>query len=191
MQIIRLTTWIDAPADRCFNLATSAEFHPILAKPFARTVPAGGIPNRELTTGDRLIWPGRYLGLQLRYTTRIDLMRPCDYFREVLDTGCFHQFEHDHHFTPLNDGTRMRDEIRFTIPAGLLGPMTAPLARRYLVSRINLRNAILREVAESGSWHGYVGPISGHEDSSRADPLKSRSDTTPRVSTGRMAAHRS
>ncbi len=189
MQNIRLTTWIDAPPERCFRLATSADFHSILAK-LSTKGSSNGEPV-DLSVGDKLIWPGHYLGLQLRYTTRIQFTRPCSYFQETLDMGSFRHFEHDHHFTPMNSGTRMRDEIRFVIPQGLLGPMTAPLTRRYLFNRISLRNALLKDAAESDGWREFLEPTSSRSETlSRAEAFVSRSDTVPRVSPGQMAPNR-
>jgi ligand-binding SRPBCC domain-containing protein len=189
MQNIRLTTWIKAPAERCFSLATCAEFHSLMAKFTAKGTPNGDLI--DLCVGDRLIWPGHYLGLQLRYTTRLQFIRPCSYFQEVLDVGSFRHFEHDHHFTPMNGGTRVRDEIRFVIPQGLLGPMTAPLTRRYLFSRISLRNEILREVAESDLWMDYLEPMPRQPEMlPDAEPIFARSDAPPRISTVQMVPNR-
>lgn len=118
-------------------------------------------------------------------------MRPCSYFQEVLDVGNFRHFEHDHHFTPMNGGTRVRDEIRFVIPQGLLGPMTAPLTLRYLSSRISLRNEILSEVAESDAWKEYLEPAPRQYEVFRdAEAILPRSDPAPRVSTAQMAVTR-
>lgn len=188
MQIIRLTTCIHAPAERCFGLATSTEFHSVLAA-LAEKRAQEQQEHHELGVGDRLMWPGHYLGLQLRYTTRISLMRPYDFFREVLETGSFRHFEHDHHFTPLNGGTRMRDEIRFVIPPGLLGPMTTPLVRRYIMWRISMRNSLLRQTAQSELWKHYVEPNPAWQDGGQPEHLQVRSDAAARVSAGQMAAH--
>lgn len=191
MDIIRLTTWIKAPADRCFRLATSAEIHKIMANVSLRAARKQGV-SQQLSVGDRLTWPGHYLGLSLRYATRISLMRPCDFFREVLESGSFRCFEHDHHFTPLNDGTRMRDEIRYSIPPGLLGPMTTPLVRRYLIWRISLRNSLLRQVAQSELWKQYLASAPHPQsEGAPAEQVTVRTDAAARVSTGQMATHRS
>jgi len=187
MEIIRLTTWVKASAGQCFKLATSAEFHAALAKPSKDVMLTSSTPNHELSVGDQLLWPGRYLGLQLQYSSRIDLLRPPDYFREVLVEGPFRHFEHDHHFTPLNEGTRMRDEVRFQLPSGLLGPMSIPVVRRYLISRIALRNELLKEAAEAGIGGEFSERQPPRSESvSRAE---GRSDAPQRVATGQIVAH--
>jgi ligand-binding SRPBCC domain-containing protein len=148
MEIIRLTTWINAPAEKCFRLATSAEFYAALAGSPRNIAFDADAPHRDLTVGERLNWPGMSLGLKLGYTTRLSLLRPPCYFCEVLDEGPFRHFEHDHHFTPLNDGTRVRDEMRFLPVSGLFGFTTMPLVRRYLISRILSRNRMLKGAIE-------------------------------------------
>jgi len=132
-----------------------------------------------LIGGDELIWPGHRAGMQLRYTTRIVAVRPTGYFREVLVTSRhFVHLEHDHHFTTLNDGTRVRDEVRYSLlspgPAGLL---VSPLVRRYLTSRIALRNQILKVTAESDVWRRYLGES--------AEPAGDPLDSNPGRSTSR------
>jgi ligand-binding SRPBCC domain-containing protein len=185
MEIIRLTTWIHAPAEQCFRLATSAEFYATLAGSSKNAALQAGAPHRDLTLGERLNWPGRYLGLKLGYTTRITLLRPPCYFCEVLDEGPFRHFEHDHHFTPLNEGTRLRDEMRFLPLPGVLGPMTVPLVRRYLVSRILSRNRLLKSAAE---FKGQRHPASEQETNEQHSESSSTSTQSP---TGEMLTHRS
>jgi hypothetical protein len=186
MEIVRLTTWIKAPVDRCFRLATSVDVHQIMA---SLSLDGARKPSlfRQFSPGDHLTWTG-HLALLPRYTTRILQVRPYACYREVLEAGCFLHFEHDHHFTPLNEGTRMRDEIRFVIPPGILGPMTTPLVRRYLIWRISTRNSLLRKIAQSGLWKQYLesAPVA-QTNAAPPEQVKVRSDAPPRVSTGRMA----
>jgi hypothetical protein len=147
-----------------------------------------------LIGGDELIWPGHRAGMQLRYTTRVDALRPTGYFREVLVTSRhFLRLEHDHHFTTLNDGTRVRDEVRYCLlspgPAGLL---LSPLVRRYLTSRITQRNQVLKAAAESEVWRRYLSGPDGYFDQ-HANPGHSstldKAQPEPQPH-GEMAEHR-
>ena len=71
--------------------------------------------------------------------------------------GAFRHFEHDHHFAPMDDGTRMRDEVRFSAPWGLLGRMTTKMfVRKHLVELLVERNAMIKRVAESEEWRRYL-----------------------------------
>lgn len=184
MEIIRLSTWINAPAERCFRLATSREFHLVLVKGKTRAS-AGALIT--LALGDRLLWPGHYLGLRLHYATRIDQMRPFNFFREVLDGGYFRHLEHEHYFTALNDGTRVRDELRFVAPVGML----RPLVRRYLMSQLRMRGQILKETAQSDAWRSYLEPLERPNNSAHPETRQPRNDAPQRVATSHMATHRS
>jgi hypothetical protein len=71
--------------------------------------------------------------------------------------GSFGAFEHDHHFAMMDDGTRIRDEIRFTARGGILGRIAESLfLRRRLLKLLRKRNALIKQVAESEEWHRYL-----------------------------------
>jgi aldehyde:ferredoxin oxidoreductase len=53
----------------------------------------------------------------------------------------------------MDDGTRMRDEIRFSVP---WGPVGAILARKRLKAFLMERNAVIKRVAESEEWRRYL-----------------------------------
>jgi len=72
-------------------------------------------------------------------------------------TGPFRHFEHDHHFAVMDDGTRTRDEIRFSAPGGVLGRFAAKtFVRKHLVAFLLERNAVIKRVAESEDWRRYL-----------------------------------
>ena len=155
MQTIRLTTWIDAPVQRCFQLSLSVDLH-IQSAAGSKEKAVGGRTSGLLQGGESVTWSGRHFGLRLTHTSVIDLWRPYSYFRDVMSEGNFGRFEHDHHFAPMNDGTRMRDEIRFAAPAGLLGRLFQGRLRRHLTRFLQGRNAYIKRVAESEEWHSYL-----------------------------------
>jgi ligand-binding SRPBCC domain-containing protein len=151
MEMIRVATWIDAPVERCFLLSLSIDLHvaSIRRKPGKA---AGGLTSRLIGEGETVTFRGRPFGV-LRHTSRIDVLRPYSYFRDVMVAGAFRHFIHEHHFAPMNDGTRMRDEIRFSAGWGPLGRI---LARRRLKAFLMERNAVIKRVAESEEWRRYL-----------------------------------
>ena len=155
MQTIRLTTLIDAPVQRCFLLSLSVDLHVDSAGGSKEKV-IGGRTSGLLRAGEHVTWSGRHFGLRLRHTSVIDLWRPHTYFRDVMSEGTFAHFEHDHHFAPMNDGTRMRDELRFAPPAGALGRLLETRLKRHLTKFLKARNAQIKQVAESDQWHRYL-----------------------------------
>jgi len=156
METIRLTTWIDAPVERCFKLSTSIDLH-VLSAGSTGEIAVDGVTSGLIGEGEKVTWSGRHFGLRLHHTSLIDVWRPYSYFRDVMVDGVFVWFEHDHFFAPMNDGTRMRDEIRFEAPWGALGRMATKIfVRRYLTKFLLGRNVVIKQVAESEEWHRYL-----------------------------------
>ena len=56
----------------------------------------------------------------------------------------------------MNDGARMRDELRFTPPAGVLGHLLESRIKHHLAEFLKARNARIKQVAESEEWHRYL-----------------------------------
>ena len=151
METIRVATWIDAPVERCFLLSLSIDLHVASAQTTGEKAIAG-VTTGLIGEGQTVTFQGHHFGLR-RHTSRIDVLRPYSYFRDVMVNGAFRRFEHDHHFAPMDDGTRMRDEVRFTAPWGPLGRI---LARRRLKAFLMERNAVIKRVAESDEWREYL-----------------------------------
>jgi ligand-binding SRPBCC domain-containing protein len=156
METIRSETWIDAPVERCFLLSLSIDLHVASARS-SREQAIEGVTTGLISEGQTVTFRGRHLGLRLRHKSRIEVMRPYSYFRDVMVSGAFSRFEHDHHFAAMDDGTRMRDEIRFIPPLGKLGRVaTKALVRRHIAAFLTERNRGIKQVAESEDWHRYL-----------------------------------
>jgi hypothetical protein len=57
----------------------------------------------------------------------------------------------------MDDGTRMRDEIRFSVSGGILGRLRARMfLRKQLKAFLAERNALIKRLAESEDWHKYL-----------------------------------
>ena len=155
MQTIRMTTLVRAPVERCFRLSLSVELHLASVGGGERVI--DGVRTGLLHSGEMVTWSGRHFGLRLRHTSVIDGWRPYAYFRDSMVRGMFASFVHEHHFATMDDGTRIRDELRFTAPLGALGRMVERAALRgHLVRMLRRRNAFLRRVAESDEWRRYL-----------------------------------
>ena len=148
MEKIRLATWIDAPVERCFLLSLSIDLHAAAAGRKELDAVLDGLVGE----GETITFQRAFFGLQ-QHTSRIEALRPYSYFRDVMVSGPFKYFEHVHHFAAMDDGTRVRDEIRFSAPWGPLGRI---LARRRLAAFLNERSAVIKRVAESNEWRQYL-----------------------------------
>lgn len=152
METIRLEKWINAPVERCFLLSLSIDLYTATAGK-SREEAIAGVTDGLIGEGETVTFRGRHFGLWLRHTSRIETLRPYSHFRDVMVSGPFRSFQHDHHFAAMNDGTRMRDEIRFSIG---LWPVGRILARRRLREFLIERNAVIKRVAESAEWRRYL-----------------------------------
>jgi ligand-binding SRPBCC domain-containing protein len=156
MERIRLETWIDAPVERCFLLSLSVDLHTASAHS-SREKAVAGVTTGLINKRETVTFQGRHFGLTLNHTSRIEILRPYSHFRDVMTSGRFKHFEHDHYFAAMNDGTRMRDEIRFSVPWGVLGRLaTRMFLQRHLTAYLVERNAVLKQVSESEEWHKYL-----------------------------------
>jgi len=155
METIRLGTWINAPVERCFLLSLNIDLHVAAARSTQEKAAAGVIEG--VREGERLTFKGHHFGVHWRHTSLIEKLRPHSYYRDVMIAGPFQHFEHDHHFAPMDDGTRMRDEIRFSASGGLLGQLrTRMFLRKQLKAFLMERNAMIKRLAESEDWHKYL-----------------------------------
>ena len=156
MEIIRVGTWIDAPVERCFLLSLSVDLHVASARSTPEETPAVATEG-TIGEGDMLTFKGRHFGVRWRHTSLIEKLRPHSYYRDVMVAGPFQHFEHDHHFAAMDDGTRMRDEVRFSARWGLLGRLaTRTVLRKRLKAFLMERNALIKRLAESEEWRKYL-----------------------------------
>jgi ligand-binding SRPBCC domain-containing protein len=157
METIRLATWINAPVDRCFLLSLSIDLHVASAYKTGEKAIAG-VTTGLIREGETVTFRGRHFGVPWLHTSRVETLRPYSHFRDVMVAGAFRHFQHDHHFAPMDDGTRMRDEVRFTSTGGPLGRLvTKMFVRRRLKAFLMERNAVIKRVAESEEWRRYLG----------------------------------
>ena len=152
-----MTTFIAAPVERCFRLSLSIDLH-LASTPGERAI--AGVTSGLIRNGEHVTWSGRHFGLRLKHESVIDGWRPFSYFRDTMVRGVFRSFQHEHHFAAMDDGTRLRDEIRFSAPLGPLGRLAERRVRAHLVKFLRRRNDMLQRVAQSGEgWQRYLdGP---------------------------------
>lgn len=151
-----MATWINAPVERCFLLSLSIDLQVDSARS-AQEKAIGGTTTGLIAEGESVTFQGRRFGVRLRHTSRVVELRPYSYFREVMIAGAFLRFEHEHYFTLMDDGTRLKEEIRFSLPWGPLGQLATKLfVRRRLRRFLADRNALVKRVAESDEWRKYL-----------------------------------
>jgi ligand-binding SRPBCC domain-containing protein len=148
MYKLRVTTWIDAPAEICFDLARGIEAHVESSMGTGERV-VGDRQSGLLAPGDEVTWEGRHLGVTQRLSSRITEFRPVAHFQDRMTRGAFKSFEHDHFFDPKDGGTMMTDVVSFQAPLGPIGWFAERLLLARHLRRFLIRRGIaLKEMAE-------------------------------------------
>ena len=149
---------IRAPIARCFQLSTNIA----IVQHELQMTPVRG-HTKDLTTGcvsdgDTIRWEGWQFGLPQHHESFIEAFTPPTFFRDRMIAGRFRTFEHDHAFTALGDGSvRLRDELRFTMPFGVLGSLVgAWIVAPHIQSIMQRRFRLLKQLAESEEWKQYL-----------------------------------
>lgn len=151
MPTIRLTTSINAPIERCFDLSLSVDLH---RHSVARTRerPIAGVTRGIMKLGDTVTWEAIHFGVKQRLTTKITAYdRPRSFMDEMI-RGVFHTMKHLHEFVPQPPGTLMIDILFFRAPLGVLGLAAEKLIlTRYMTGLLLTRNSYLKQVAEANT----------------------------------------
>jgi ligand-binding SRPBCC domain-containing protein len=141
MPTIRLATAIDAPPERCFDLARDVAAH-VRSTLGTDERAVGGVTVGLLELGDEVTWEARHLGIRQHLTVRISRFERPRLFEDVMVRGAFASLRHVHEFVPRDGGTTMLDTFTFASPLGPLGAIVdrvylAGYMRRFLISRAN------------------------------------------------------
>lgn len=100
-----------------------------------------------MAAGALLEYRLRLHGLPLRWLTRIETWEPPVRFVDIQVRGPYRLWHHTHSFEPDGeDGTLMRDRVRYALPFGPLGELAhRALVRRDLDRIFAFRHAAVRE----------------------------------------------
>lgn len=66
----------------------------------------------------------RWLGMKLKWKSRITRYVPPHYFTDIQVNGPFQHWEHFHIFKEANGSTIMRDLVKYIVPFGVIGTLT-------------------------------------------------------------------
>jgi len=156
MPTLELTTNIDAPRDRVFDLSRSIDLHAD-SMSHSREYPVAGVTSGLICEGQSVTWRAHHFGIWFSLTSLIVSVDRPNHFRDSMVRGPFRRFDHDHHFEV--DGTRtvMRDVFDYTSPLGPIGRLVdRAFLSRYMKNLLLRRNAVVKGVAETAKWRQYL-----------------------------------
>jgi ligand-binding SRPBCC domain-containing protein len=148
MPLILLETRIEAPIERCFDLARDIDLH-IRSTAHTREVAIAGVTKGLIDFGDEVTWEATHFGIRRRLTSRITAFDRPNHFRDSQVRGAFRRFDHDHRFETTSEGvTMMRDEFDYESPLGWLGTIANRLfLEAYMRNFLQERNLLIQKVA--------------------------------------------
>jgi ligand-binding SRPBCC domain-containing protein len=155
---------IEAPIERCFDLARSVEVH--LAGNIHCGEPAlavAGVISGLLNLEQEVTWRARHFGVRHLLTSRLVAMERPIYFQDAMVQGPFGFMRHYHFFRALSPHqTEMHDRLFVKAPLGLLGSFAEmTFLRRYMQALLAERNLVIQQLAESSRWQEYLPAGSG------------------------------
>lgn len=152
MPLIELTTTIDAPVERCFDLARSIDLHKLSTTGTDEEAIAG-VTSGLIGMGEEVTWCARHFGIMQTLTSRITEFERPHRFRDDMIKGVFKSIKHDHLFYGSGGKTVMMDKFHFTSPGGILGVLFNQwFLTSYLRSVLTRRNEVIKRTAETDEW---------------------------------------
>jgi hypothetical protein len=152
-------TVIEAPIERCFDLARSVEVH-LVANIHSgeQALAIGGITSGLPELSQQVTWRAKHFGVWQNLTSEFTAMQYPTYFQATMVTGVFRAMQADHYFRTLPSGaTEMKDDFRVAAPLPVLGPLAEMLfLRNYMLALLRERNAVIKQIAESSDWQRYL-----------------------------------
>lgn len=157
MAVLRVETYIEAPQERCFDLARSVDAHlDSMSQTGERAV--AGRTQGLMELGEEVTWRARHFGVIQHLTSRITSMERPHRFRDSMVRGAFARFDHDHIFEPQGTGTLMIDVFDYDAPLGPLGWLAERvLLDAYMTRLLAERGQVLQTIAENDMlWPAFV-----------------------------------
>ena len=146
--IIELSTHINAPIERCFDLARSIDLHIISTKQTGEQAIAG-CTTGLIELGETVTWRAKHLGVWQTLTSTITEFDYPNSFTDEMVKGAFKSFSHEHLFFAVNGQTVMKDIFIFETPYGWLGRLVNYIFLGAYMERLLVkRNQVIKEAAE-------------------------------------------
>lgn len=157
MPHIHLELQINAPIERCFDLARSIDLHK-LSTGNTQEEAIAGTTSGLIGLNETVTWRAKHFGVRQKLTSKItEFERPHFFVDEMLE-GAFKSIHHKHIFKQEGEATIMTDEFFYESPLGILGVFADKLfLEKYLRKLLTERNKMIKEFAETERWREVKG----------------------------------
>lgn len=151
MTQIKLTTYIKASVEKCFDLSRDVGIHLQSASKTKERVVAGRTSGL-FELNDTVTWEARHFGITQKLTVKITKIEAPAFFEDTMLKGAFKSMVHGHYFENENGQTKMTDVFEYEVPVGFIGRLFDRLVlKKYMTKFLIKRNALIKEEAEKGT----------------------------------------
>lgn len=148
---IELTTIINAPIEKVFDLARSIDLHMESTKQTGEKAIAGKTSGL-IELGETVTWRAKHFGIWQTLTSKITEFDRPNYFADEMVQSAFKSFRHEHYFLSRNGQTLMKDVFVIESPLGILGRLFNRLVlTRYMTKLLEKRNRVIQDTAEKSN----------------------------------------
>ncbi|OPH48136.1 cell division protein [Paenibacillus ferrarius] len=148
MPIIKISLFIKAPIQVCFDLSRSIDIH-MESTSHTNERAVKGRTSGLIELGETVTWEATHFGIRQQLTSIITEFDPPNKFVDEMVSGAFKRFRHEHTFEIQDGGTLMSDKFDYTSPFGLLGMLADVMFLRSYMERLLLRrNEYIKNNAE-------------------------------------------
>ncbi|RZK35783.1 MAG: cell division protein [Hymenobacter sp.] len=149
MAFIKLTTNINAPVEKCFDLSRSIDLH-LQSMQHSNERAIAGKTAGLISLNETVTWRARHFGIRMKMTVKVTAMEYPLCFTDQMVKGPFKLLRHIHSFSADGKGTVMTDVFEFQSPFGILGKLADRLfLKRYMQRLLQKRNIYLKHAAEA------------------------------------------
>lgn len=156
MPIIELKTEIDAPIERVFDLARSIDFHQNSLE-HTREKAVDGVTSGLIELDQTVTWEATHFGVVQTLTSKITVCDRPNHLQDIMVSGAFEGFVHDHYFSNDQNITIMQDIFDYKSPFGFVGRVFDSVFLEGYMRRLLLgRNHSIKAVAEGDTWQQFL-----------------------------------
>jgi len=120
MPVITLTTIINAPKERVFDLSRSIDLHQ-QSMLHTNEKAVAGRTTGLIEVDETVTWQAKHLFKTRTLEVKITKMLPYNLFADEMISGDFKSMYHEHYFSFENGKTIMKDVFAFETPYGIAG----------------------------------------------------------------------
>lgn len=148
MTTIVLSTEVDAPIEKCFDVARDIDIHKLSAVNTHEQAIAGRTTGLcEL--GDSVTWQAKHFGVKQKLVVEIIRFDRPNFFEDKMLQGAFKSMRHEHHFLWTNGKVMMIDKFEYEVPFGILGRLFDRIVlKNYMTRFLVTRNQIMKSIME-------------------------------------------